>query len=149
MYYDDKNVHNYVRCVRDVQEEKSLKAESVKEELEKQTSKAKTGLVIKDDFNGLIWQKKISVNYMTFYGAKSHCEELNYNGYLDWRLPRINEARSIMLRQNDYQFKFLGGWCRFWSTDNADNPLRSDCPWKTSLPVSKDSEYQVVCVRDK
>ncbi len=125
-------------------------AKSHKED-EEQTSKAKTGLVIKDDFNGLIWQKKISENYMTFYGAKSHCEELNFNGYLDWRLPRKGEARSIMLRQNDYQFKFLGSSfsCRFWSTDNADNPLRSDCQWNNSRPVSKDSDFKVVCVRDK
>jgi hypothetical protein len=45
---------------------------------------------IKDNFTGLIWQKKNKEEAVLWTEAKEYCETLSLDGYT-WRLPTINE----------------------------------------------------------
>ncbi|MBQ3369054.1 DUF1566 domain-containing protein [bacterium] len=47
------------------------------------------------DSSGLIWQSRSDVEKnKTWQQALSHCENLTYAGYSDWRLPNKNELAS-------------------------------------------------------
>jgi hypothetical protein len=48
-----------------------------------------------DRATGLVWQKEC-VTSKTWQGALTYCEELDLGGYGDWRLPNINELRSLV-----------------------------------------------------
>jgi hypothetical protein len=51
---------------------------------------------ITDNKTGLMWMKETADNTMTWKDAFSYCENLDYAGYSDWRLPNIKELGSIV-----------------------------------------------------
>ena len=51
--------------------------------------------VVFDSATNLLWQKG-SVSGKTWKEAFSYCENLNYAGYSDWRLPNRNELMSLV-----------------------------------------------------
>ena len=51
-------------------------------------------IVVKDLATGLIWQKTYE-RQKTWQEALSYCENLEYAGYDDWRLPNKNELASL------------------------------------------------------
>ena len=51
--------------------------------------------IVRDSSTNLIWQKDYEVN-KTWEEALSYCENLNYAGYSDWRLPNRNELVSLV-----------------------------------------------------
>ena len=51
--------------------------------------------IITDSRTGLIWQKTY-VTDKTWQEALSYCENLNYAGHSDWRLPNMNELSSLL-----------------------------------------------------
>ena len=51
--------------------------------------------VIKDDIYKLMWQDGEDIYQGTYDEAVKYCENLNFAGYDDWRLPTINELLSI------------------------------------------------------
>ncbi|NDV25251.1 DUF1566 domain-containing protein [Desulfovibrio sp. JC010] len=51
---------------------------------------------IADKATGLIWQKQDSVKKLNWEEALSYCENLNYAGRDDWRLPSVKELQSIV-----------------------------------------------------
>lgn len=53
------------------------------------------GDVVIDNFRGLMWQKGNSA-VMSQYDAITYCENLDVNGWLDWRLPTLSELRMII-----------------------------------------------------
>jgi hypothetical protein len=58
----------------------------------------KSGDIITDSDTGLMWQDDIAVesNNTDWNGAIDYCESLELDGYSNWRLPNINELRSIV-----------------------------------------------------
>ena len=51
--------------------------------------------VVVDSLTGLMWQRKISNNPMTWENALAFSEQLSLGNYNDWRLPNIKELHSI------------------------------------------------------
>jgi AAA ATPase containing von Willebrand factor type A (vWA) domain len=51
--------------------------------------------VVKDSVTGLMWQKTYKDGVKKFADALSTCENLDYAGFTDWRLPNKNELASI------------------------------------------------------
>ncbi len=50
---------------------------------------------VTDTKTGLMWQQETG-GYMNWKDALAYCENLNLSGYIDWRLPTIQELRSIV-----------------------------------------------------
>jgi hypothetical protein len=51
--------------------------------------------VVKDSVTGLMWQKTYKDNVKKFADALSTCENLEYAGFSDWRLPNKNELATL------------------------------------------------------
>ncbi|EJF07495.1 Protein of unknown function (DUF1566) [Thiovulum sp. ES] len=55
-----------------------------------------SGDLIKDFRTDLMWQRESSSNTMNWKSAIQYCENLSLGGYRDWRLPHIDELKSIV-----------------------------------------------------
>ena len=81
---------------------------------------------VTDTETGLMWQQETGMS-MDWITAIQYCEDLNLAGYSDWRLPDINELRSIVDRtviypsiDKNYFHNTINGF--YWSsTTYADN----------------------------
>ena len=88
---------------------------------------------ISDNRTGLMWLKSIdSCGVMTWAEAVEYCENLNYGGYTDWRLPNARELESLVdysqggsagaLPQEhpftDYDYRYGSG---FWSSTTLNS----------------------------
>ena len=61
--------------------------------------------IVHDTKTGLDWQDNYSNNgdnikYSNWTEAIAYCEALTLGGYADWRLPNINELKSIIVKTN-------------------------------------------------
>lgn len=52
--------------------------------------------VVVDNYTGLEWQQVLSEETFTWENAITHCENLSYGGYTDWRLPDPIELLPIV-----------------------------------------------------
>ena len=86
--YDPVDILNYVLCVRG-DEYGTVSAENY-------TSVEKNGEeMIKDSSTDLFWQKD-SGTVENWKDALAYCENLNYAGHDDWRLPNRNELLTLV-----------------------------------------------------
>jgi len=58
----------------------------------------KEGDIVKDSVTKLEWQDDNITDTMEWQEAIEYCESLELGGYSDWRLPNINELKTIMDR---------------------------------------------------
>ena len=78
------------------------------------------------DFNNeyalAIQKKSISINKDTWYDAQRKAKDSRIGGFMDWRLPTIEEL-SVILANTD-KIKFYNGWGadynRYWSTSYTE-----------------------------
>jgi len=118
---------------------------------------SKTGDIVKDSVSGLEFQDDAVGSRMKWEAAISHCEALTLGGYSDWRLPNVNELKSIADRSkvnpaivdaftntNSYYY---------WSSSTFEGS--KGYAWFVYFGGggfvgygSKDSNYDVMCVRD-
>jgi len=52
-------------------------------------------VIVKDTETGLEWTKEYATN-KTWQQALDYCETLNYGDYSDWRLPNIEELKTLI-----------------------------------------------------
>jgi len=56
----------------------------------------KVGNVVTDSKTGLVWQDDAVGSTMSWQSAIDYCEALSLDIYEDWRLPNVNELKSIV-----------------------------------------------------
>ncbi|MBO4711859.1 DUF1566 domain-containing protein [bacterium] len=71
------------------------------------TSLTERSCLYKDTATDLTWSKRPEGN-MNWNAADSYCENLEEGGFDDWRLPNINELRSLI---QECEGSMLGGVC--------------------------------------
>ncbi|QOY52303.1 DUF1566 domain-containing protein [Candidatus Sulfurimonas baltica] len=113
------------------------------------------GLMWQDN-NGLMWQDNEDVlsTMKNWSGAKQYCEDLTLVGFDDWRLPNIDELKSIVDKnrtpaiKKEFKNTISNG---YWSsTTNASNTARA---WNVYFSnggqyyYGKASNFYVRCVR--
>ena len=54
------------------------------------------GSIVYDSKTELSWQSQPSTNQFNWNSAKNHCTNLSYGGKSDWRLPNIDELKSLV-----------------------------------------------------
>ncbi len=101
----------------------------------------------------LIWQDNSEVKTIkkSWSYAIKHCEDLNFAGYSDWRLPNINELLSIVdeskYNNRNGAFKNVAGSAVWSSTSYARNTNNA---WYISPGTQEDNKNirkYVRCVR--
>ena len=107
-------------------------------------------IVVTDSKTGLMWQKTTEVTD-TWKEALEYCENLNYAGFSDWRLPNINELASLLNYDKTSapysDFPEMPGSAFWSSTDSANDNynyseiLSVDFYSGTIDRKSKNSEY--------
>lgn len=75
----------YARCVRGA----ALTASNFTE------STVSGKVIVTDSVTRLIWTKEYS-SVVTWVNALSYCETLDYGGYAYWRLPNVNELKTLV-----------------------------------------------------
>jgi len=61
----------------------------------------KSGDTVTDSVSKLEWQDDSATESATWVEAIEKCESLNLSGHSDWRLPNINELKSIVDRSKE------------------------------------------------
>ena len=87
--------------------------------LKNRNNNAQAEAVWEDTSSGLMWQVGPTGGGMTRSSAFNHCDNLNYAGYSDWRLPSISELRTLILGCDNTK---TGGSCAV-----TDSCLSSGC----------------------
>ncbi|HSA34166.1 MAG TPA: DUF1566 domain-containing protein [bacterium] len=54
-------------------------------------------VIVIDTVTGLQWTKEYASS-VTWQNALAHCENLDYGGHTDWRLPNIDELKTLINR---------------------------------------------------
>ena len=105
----------------------------------------------------LMWQDDESAKSVTkhWQGAIEYCQNLNFAGYSDWRVPSLEELRTIVDKNNSptikSEFKNTASYLYWSSTPFADG---SDYAWVINFDGGgegngdKSYGYNVRCVRD-
>jgi hypothetical protein len=71
--------------------------------------------VVKGSENGLVWyiddpdNANTKLNMMTYENAAKECSDLEWAGFTDWRLPTIDELRTLVIGFKDIE---PGGRCK-------------------------------------
>ncbi len=119
----------------------------------------KTGDIVKDTVSKLEWQDDAIGNTMTWTAAIGHCENLALGGHNDWRLPNINELRSIVERSN-ISPAIVSGFSEttsddhYWSSTTYAYENSRGYAWRVGFYTGfvsshgKGTNHYVRCVRD-
>ncbi len=119
-----------------------------------ETEKIGEDEIVKDSVTALIWQKNYTNSIKSFETALSYCENLEYAGKSDWRLPNKNELASIA-NYGRYapasDFPDMPNWTFRTSTTDAK---KQNSAWyvifRESIvnPYAKTNSDYVRCVRN-
>ena len=125
-----------------------------------------------DPATGLMWQNEKYTaeddrNYLTkeggkvwnWWNAKDYCQNLQLDGYSDWRLPTLKELKTIISKTKHNGFyikkelsKSMGKYSYFWSS--TPHVSSSKFAWDVNFANGKDyngyrtGRNYVRCVRD-
>jgi len=113
--------------------------------------------IVIDQKNKLMWQDNAEVTqYLeTYITAKVYCENTILNGYIDWRVPSIDELINIIdvTNKNSVHKKFQYIMPNIYSTNStlqSDNKYIWSIDFRSGniLTAKKLSENYIRCVRD-
>jgi hypothetical protein len=116
---------------------------------------SKSANIVTDSNTGLQWQDNEIGSTMTWQSAIDHCEALSLDSYSDWRLPNVNELKTIVDRSK-YSPAMVSGFSNvssggYWSSSTYKND--SSFAWIVFFrnggvgSRSKSSSDGVRCVR--
>jgi len=137
----------------------SWNVKCVKGALLKDVNLTRTASIVTDHTTGLQWQDDINITIETtsWINAINQCEELELNGFNDWRLPNINELYSIIERNTSdpaldtavfQHYNSLFYWISTTDKYTPDNAWMIDGDLGyTSNDDNKDEVHYVRCVR--
>lgn len=112
--------------------------------------------VVVDSLTGLMWQRKISNNPMTWENALAFSEQLSLGNYNDWRLPNIKELHSIHMVKEfmpclDRIAFPLADIRKLWSSTTQNNQATRawyfDSNFGITTQEAKSTALYVLCVR--
>ena len=93
-----------------------------------------SGDCVTDNLTGLIWVKSPDSTLRTWNDAVSHANGLDLCGYTDWRLPNINELRSLV--HSGYNEELCGGascvYMSDWLNSKGFSNVQSDFYWSST-----------------
>lgn len=122
-----------------------------------------TKKIVIDDIKKLMWQDGVnkgqnSENRRTLTEALDYCNNLDYAGYSDWRVPNVIELRSLFdftngSRAISLEFKMVGHenglyWSSTTDAANNNNVWTIDIYHGESETYDKSSIFYTRCVRD-
>jgi len=116
----------------------------------------KEGDIVKDSVTKLEWQDDNITDTMEWQEAIEYCESLELGGYDDWRLPNINELKTIIDRSR-YNPAIISAFehtssGNYWSSTTYED--YHDFAWNVYFYSgrvyngSKGNDIYVRCVRD-
>jgi hypothetical protein len=90
-----------------------------------------------DNLSGLIWARNANMTgRMNWSNALVYCEGLTYGGYSEWRLPNINEVRSMFdYRQLDPTLSNAKG-SGHWTENDPFTAVQLDHYWSSTPEAS-------------
>lgn len=117
-------------------------------------------VTVEDKATGLIWQKVTDYSTRIWKDALKYCQDLEFAGKDDWRLPNVNELHSLATYEKNPElqtvFPNLGDDFYWSSTTNANilgNAWIVEFKYgilKPELPKNKNENYiYTMCVRNK
>ena len=90
--------------------------------------------IVKDKTTGLMWQKTSTVT--TWKDALAYCENLDYAGFSDWRLPNTNEwASNDDIYNQTPVFEWIKGDGYWFSADTPTLVEEQTYYWSVSAPA--------------
>ena len=109
--------------------------------------------IVTDEVTNLDWTHDF-VSSKTWDEALNYCETLDYGSATDWRLPNINELRTLVNVEDirpASNFPDIN-WIDYWSSTsywgNAEGVWTVDMEYGWSSPQYKTSSFAVLCVRE-
>jgi hypothetical protein len=88
-------------------------------------------IVVTDLTTKLQWTTE-SLEKMKWEDALQYCEDLDYGGYIDWRLPNINELKTLLNRRLPNFPSEFPGITLFWFTSSTTNHELEERVWEIS-----------------
>ena len=116
----------------------------------------KEGDTVKDTQSNLEWQDNEVGSGTTWENAIEKCENLELAGHNDWRLPNINELKSIadISKYNPAIVKVFKNTISFYYWSSTTYEGHKNDAWfiyfsdSHTYKNSKEHSYYVKCVRD-
>jgi len=127
-------------------------------------------LILQDSDNGLMWEISTSYNDVGYISAEKYCNNLELQGYDDWRVPTVRENRTIIrecpntvkngkcrrvtcdgckhIAGHCYREKKLQGVCgRYWAKEDRYNYYMVDFNIASITMAGKSDSFKIKCVR--
>lgn len=112
---------------------------------------------IRDNLNGLIWEKYPTHDSLTWYQSLQYADSLKLTGHQDWRLPNIKELESFSIeyKTNPSSDTFFGSVIlpmRYWSStaqfhDIANAWFLDFQNYGLTSYDTRTMQYNLICVR--
>ncbi|HEY1211271.1 MAG TPA: DUF1566 domain-containing protein [Terracidiphilus sp.] len=108
-----------------------------------------------DPATGLMWTSRDNGDDVTNQEASNYCQNLSLGGYSGWRLPTINELKSIYNESLKWHIKDniqMTEWLWVWSSTSGDASEEGSVFFfltgeRFSLPLRGSAGKRALCVR--